>query len=91
VHTRNDCWSASDLPLDPSHPASRNFGNEGSLTLLILSAHLAVATADSKQRSITFRRSLHMIVELGKVTKETQEISQPLGAPDHVHYQYPFG
>jgi hypothetical protein len=32
-----------------------------------------------------------MIVELGKVSEETQEISQPLGAPDAVHYQYPFG
>ncbi len=32
-----------------------------------------------------------MIIELGKVTEETQDISQPLGVPDHVHYQYPFG
>jgi hypothetical protein len=32
-----------------------------------------------------------MIIELGKVTEETQEIGQPLGAPDAVHYQWPFG
>lgn len=29
-----------------------------------------------------------MIIELGKVTEETQEITQPIGLADDLHYQY---
>jgi hypothetical protein len=29
-----------------------------------------------------------MIIELGKVTEETQDITQPPGVPDEFHYQY---
>jgi hypothetical protein len=31
-----------------------------------------------------------MIVELGKVTEETQAITQPLGVQDEAHYRYFF-
>ena len=32
-----------------------------------------------------------MIVELGKVTEETQAITQPSGLLDEAQYQYPVG
>jgi hypothetical protein len=67
----------------PIHPSMND-----DLARLKPSAHVGVATADSQgNRSITFGRSLYMIIELGKVTEETQNQEHIMGGFDFGVYR----
>jgi hypothetical protein len=58
------------------------------LTHAKLSVQVADATADSKQKVQShYGRSLHMIIELGKVTEETQNQTVVPDGIDFFHYR----
>jgi hypothetical protein len=60
------------------------------LTRSTLSGHVEGATRIASTQVDHIRRSLHMIIELGKVTEETQNTTILSYETDNEHYLYVF-
>lgn len=89
MHTRSTASRARALYLTIRAPVIFRFPMPKEiLTLRKFPRTLSLLPRIARNLSITLRRSLHMIVELGKVTEETQNDVFHPGELDDRIYQY---